>query len=236
MENYAQFTERIDSFEKPDLDFGEEGFVLNSRVWDKFDQNGKFRPFYGDTTVFDLPQNIKNKLNSMVDFLYKESGECFAERVKTSTFHITLHDLSNSCELSEISEQVFRNELTLLKFVHSHKIPKCAIDFETNYIINMVGTSLVLALKPKTKEDYNKLMNLYSIVDCAKALPYLLTPHITLAYYNVAGFNRESAERLCEIVNELNKESFELTVSSDTLYYVKFTDMNSYHKIFSFTD
>lgn len=236
MENYAQFTERINSFEKPVIYLGEGDFSLNPRVYDKFDENNRFRQFYGDTTVFDLTKDIKDRLNSLVDILYDKAGECFAERVKTSTFHITLHDLSNSCELAEIGEDVFRNELKLLKFVHSQKISRCTINFETNYIINMVGTSLVLAVKPKSKEDYDKLMQLYSIVDCVKALPYQLTPHITLAYYNVKGFGEESSKKLCEAVNELNKESFDITVSSDTLYYEKFTDMNSYHRIFSFTE
>lgn len=236
MENYTQFTERINSFEKPVLDLSEGNFSLNQRVKDKFDKNNNFRQFYGDTTVFDLTPDVKDKLNSMVDILYSSAGECFAERVKTSTFHITLHDLSNSCDLSEIGEEMFRNELKLLKFVHSNKISKCKVNFETNYIINMVGTSLVLAVKPKTKEDYDNLMNLYGIVDCVKALPYLLTPHITLAYYNVDGFDSRSAEKLCSAVNELNKEKFDITVSSDNLYYEKFTDMNSYHRIFTLTE
>ncbi len=235
MENYAQFTERINSFEKPVMNLGKGDFSINSRVKDKFDNNNKFRPFYGDTTVFDLSPEIKDKLNSIVDTLYSKAEECFTERVKTSTFHITLHDLSNSCDLAEIGEEVFRNELRLLKFVHSQKISKCTVNFETNYIFNMVGTSLVLAVKPKTAEDYDKLMNLYGIVDCVKALPYLLTPHITLAYYNVDGFSKKSAENLCSAVNELNKEKFDITVSSDNLYYEKFTDMNSYHRIFTLT-
>lgn len=235
MENYAQFTERINSFEKPVMNLGKGDFSINSRVKDKFDNNNKFRPFYGDTTVFDLLPEIKDKLNSIVDTLYSKAEECFTERVKTSTFHITLHDLSNSCDLAEIGEEVFRNELRLLKFVHSQKISKCTVNFETNYIFNMVGTSLVLAVKPKTAEDYDKLMNLYGIVDCVKALPYLLTPHITLAYYNVDGFSKKSAENLCSAVNELNKEKFDITVSSDNLYYEKFTDMNSYHRIFTLT-
>ncbi len=235
MESYAQFTERINSFEKPVLNLGEGDFSTNSSVKDKFDSNNKFRRFYGDTTVFDLSPDIKDKLNLIVDTLYGKAGECFTERVKTSTFHITLHDLSNSCNLAEIGEEVFRNELKLLKFVHSQKISKCTVNFETNYIFNMVGTSLVLAVKPKTAEDYEKLMNLYGIVDCVKALPYLLTPHITLAYYNVDGFSKESAEKLCSAVNELNNERFDITVSSDNLYYEKFTDMNSYHRIFTLT-
>ena len=235
MENYAQFTERINSFEKPVLDLGKGNFSLNPRVKDKFDSNNNFRQFYGDTTVFDLPNDVKDRLNSIVDILYQSAEECFAARVKTSTFHITLHDLSNSCDLSEIGGEVFRNELKLLKFVHSNKISKCEVNFETNYIFNMVSTSLVLAVKPKTKEDYDNLMNLYVIVDCVKALPYKLTPHITLAYYNVNGFGEDSAKKLCSAVNELNKEKFDITVSSDNLYYEKFTDMNSYHRIFTFT-
>ncbi len=236
MENYSQFIERISEFEKPVLEFGSDGFWLNPNVKRKLNENNMFRPFYGDTTVFDLSDYVKSVLNSMVDYLYENAGECFAQRIKTSSLHITLHDLSNSRNLAKIGEEMFRNELTLLKFVHSKKLQAYTIEFETNYIINMVGTSLVLTVKPVSKADYDKLMNLYSIVDCAKTLPYPLTPHITLAYFNVNGFGAESSERLCNAVNYLNKKnSFEITVSTDLLYYEKFTDMNSYHRIFSFT-
>ena len=70
MESYAQFTERINSFEKPVLNLGEGDFSTNSSVKDKFDSNNKFRRFYGDTTVFDLSPDIKDKLNLIVDTLY----------------------------------------------------------------------------------------------------------------------------------------------------------------------
>ncbi len=233
MESYENFLARINSFENPVMTLPNERFTVNNSLKQKVDFFNKFRPFFGDTTVFDLSNNDKSRIESINDTLYKEAPECFGERLKGNTFHITLHDLSNSTEIANIGEDMFRNEIILLKYVNSGRIPNCEITFETNYIINMAGVSLVLALKPKTKNDYEKLIGLYGIADCVKTSPYPLTPHITLAYFRHEGFSAENSENLCRIVNKLNCERFDITVSTNELYYEKFTDMNSYHKVFS---
>ncbi len=236
MESYLTFKDRIDNFEKPQLSFGDKGFVLNQRVWDKFDENNSFKRFYGDTTVFVPDDNVKERICQITDTLYREAGECFAQRLNIENAHITLHDLSNGCDLDEISTDMFHNEVTLLKFVESGKIPRCAINFETNYVVNMFGTSIALALRPKSKEDYDRMMSLYSIVDCARVLPYYITPHILLAYYNVNGFDKDNEKKLIDIVNRLNQmDRFDVSVSTDALYYEKFTDMNNYVKVFTIT-
>ena len=137
--------------------------------------------------------------------------------------------------MSEIGEDMFRNEIIMLKYVRSGKLLKNTIRFESNYLLNMVGVSMVLALKPKTREDYEKLISLYGIVDCVRALPYPLTPHITLGYFRYEGFSADKCERLCRIVNRLNKTKLDIEVTTDELYYEKFTDMNNYYKIYPLT-
>ena len=202
MESYENFLARINSFEKPVMTLPNERFTVNNSLKQKVDFFNKFRPFFGDTTVFDRSNNDKSRIESINDTLYKEVPECFGERLKGNTFHITLHDLSNSTEIANIGEDMFRNEIILLKYVNSGRIPNCEI-------------------------------GLYGIVDCVKTSPYPLTPHITLAYFRHEGFSAENSENLCRIVNKLNCERFDITVSTNELYYEKFTDMNSYHKVFS---
>ena len=80
-----------------------------------------------------------------------------------------------------------------------------------------------MGLKPSNEKNYNKLMALYSVFDDVKKLDYPLTPHITLAYYNVNGF----AESLAAVVNGLNRD-IETEIAVGSLFYQKFTDMNSY--------
>ncbi len=235
MENYEQFLRRIDEFEQPVFTLPNEYFSINPSLKYKVDIFNKFRPFYGDTVIFELSDEIKAQAGGMIDALYREAGDCFSERLKNDALHITLHDLSNSSNVSDIGEDMFRNEIILLKYAQSGKIGKSTIRFETNYCINMVGVTIVLALKPKTREDYENLIALYGIADCVRALPYPLTPHITLAYFKYEGFSADKAERLCRIVNRLNKTKLEIEVSTDKLFYEKFTDMNNYYKIFPLT-
>ena len=84
-----------------------------------------------------------------------------------------------------------------------------------------------MGLKPSDEKNYNKLMALYSVFDDVKKLDYPLTPHITLAYYNVNGFGARAAESLAAVVNSLNRE-IETEIAVGSLFYQKFTDMNSY--------
>lgn len=93
----------------------------------------------------------------------------------------------------------------------------------------MVNTSLVLGVYPASEADYRRLADLYCIFDEVKKLDYPFTPHITLAYYNVNGFDTRSAEILENTVNRLNENQLEFEL--DDLYYQKFKSMNGYADI-----
>ena len=144
---------------------------------------------------------------------------------------MTLHDLSNSPVLEDIAVELFENELKAVKI--SEKIAKQKIRMKSKYIFNMVNTSLVMGLYPINEEEYNKLMNLYYLFDDVKKLSYPLTPHITLGYYNVDGFNALSARKLENIVKELNANEIEIELDTKELFYQKFVSMNEYINIFS---
>ena len=148
---------------------------------------------------------------------------------------MTLHDLSNSPSLSDISQDMFNNEVNIINNSSSFQIKSKTIKMRTKFIFNMVNTSLVLGLYPINEEEYAKLMVLYDSIDKIKSLPYPFTPHITLAYYNRFGFSENSKRKLETVVNSLNKESFLIELNTDNLYYQKFTNMNNYINIFKIT-
>ena len=235
METYAEFSDRINSFQFKELKLGDGDFTVNPSVLKKVDNSNKFNNFYGDTVVFDLDKNTKDIISNIVDELYKNTEECFCERLIPSTFHMTLHDLNNSSNLDEISADMIKTEAVIKDKLHYKPIQKHTITMQTGYIFNMVNTSIVLGLFPFNETEYNKLMKLYNYVDDIKALPYPLTPHITLAYYNRNGFSKENCKKLEKIVNKLNKSSFEIILSTDKLTYQNFTTMNNYKNIFCFT-
>ena len=58
MESYQDFIKRISSFEKQELPLGIDAFVPNSAMRDKVKPDNSFRPFYGDTVVFDMLGNL----------------------------------------------------------------------------------------------------------------------------------------------------------------------------------
>lgn len=231
METYAEFLNRINSFEKSEVYYGNEYFYGNPSIVQKVDMDNKFKPFYGDTVVFNLDDNTKETLSKYVEQLYQFAPECFCDKLISSTFHMTLHDLSNSPNLYEVAAEVFENELKVVEKLCETKKYK-TIKMKSKYIFNMVGTSLVMGLYPVDEGEYYKLMELYYLFDDVKSLGYPLTPHITLGYYNVHGFHTESARALENIVRELNnKEEIEIELDIENLYYQKFRSMNDYINI-----
>lgn len=231
MENYDEFLNRINSFEKTKIDFGRTYFTGNRSIAHKVDRDNTFKNFYGDTVVFDLDKATKAVISLLVDSLYEATPQCFCERLVSDTFHMTLHDLSNSDVLQNISDEMFYNELKIIKAKNQiEKLGNHRIRMKSNAIFNMVNTSLVLGLYPIDGNNYIKLMELYSIINDIKPLNYPLTPHITLAYYNVNGFDLSSASILIsEVEKHNNNIDFEINLGD--LYYQKFTNMNNYINI-----
>ncbi|MDE6442624.1 MAG: ligT like phosphoesterase [Clostridia bacterium] len=231
METYLEFSDRINGFEKREMNLGGEYFKVNPSLSKKVNADNTLKSFYGDTVVFALDNSVKNKLAEYVNFLYRAAPECFCQKLNPDTFHVTLHDLSNSEYLNEVEEERKANAAA----VRQLEVPKnTKIKFKSKYIFNMVNTSLVLGLYPAGEDNYKKLMQLYSIFDGVKKLNYPLTPHITLGYYNVNGFCADSARKLENAVNALNGER-QFEFETQGLYYQQFTNMNDYTNLKEFT-
>jgi len=230
MESYKEFLERINSFENKELHLGNEYFGINPSVHQKVNDDNTFKTFYGDTIVFNLTDTEKELLTHYVEQLYNAAPECFCEKLISNTYHMTLHDLSNSPNLSDIAAEMFHNELRVI--YKRNAIKPYKIKMKSKYIFNMVNTSLVLGLYPTDEYEYHKLMELYFLFDEVKQLSYPLTPHITLAYYNSHGFGTESARKLEQAVNRLNLTPLEFELDVKNLYYQKFRSMNDYINIF----
>ena len=229
METYQEFLDRINSFEKREINYGNELFKGNPSVSQKVGKDNVFKNFYGDTIVFALDDIVKEKLAEYVELLYQSAPECFCERLVPHTFHVTLHNLSNAPVLRDVAEELFENELKVIeKMGEIQKQEKEIIKMKSKYIFNMVDTSLVLGLYPVDESEYRRLMDLYSLFDTVKKLSYPFTPHITLAYYNIDGFDLQAARSLEDAVNKLNKNEIEIELNVNHLYYQKFKSMNDY--------
>ena len=235
MESYQEFLQRINSFETPNLQLAGD-FSPSKSLLAKVSQDNSFNKFYGDTTVFDLDSQTKSRISQIIDKLHSLAPECFAEKLDPDTIHMTLHDLSNSPNLTDVINSVSQDKEKIANILNTTSISTKPIQMRTNNIINMVNTSLVLALSPSSEDDYKRLMNLYELFDNVRELPYPLTPHVTLAYYNHNGFNANLAEKLKGIVGRLNTMPFDLSISPNSLKYQTFTDMNHYKNVIHFSD
>ena len=67
METYREFLDRINSFQKSEIDFGNEYFSGNPSITQKVNKENVFRAFYGDTVVFNLDDSTKEKLTKIVN-------------------------------------------------------------------------------------------------------------------------------------------------------------------------
>ena len=74
-------------------------------------------------------------------------------------------------------------------------------------------------------------MTIYHFIDEVKELNYKFTPHITLGYYNINGFDVSSAIKLEKLVREFNQNELEIDINTKNLFYEHFTSMNNYEKI-----
>lgn len=235
MEPYNDFLAKVNNFEKEQLKLGDGYFHANPRLAQKVRRDGKFTDFFGDRIAFRLDYKTIKRLSEITDALYSAAPECFAERLRPDNFHMTLHDLSSSSRLSDIAERMFFNELEVAKL--SEDIISTGFTMKSNYIFNMLNTGIVCGLVPADEEEYKSLMSYYYHFDDIVYLPYDygFIPHITLAYYNLNGFDSASAKKLEDAVTKLNKNSFKLELYTNELYYQKFTGMNSYTDIMRIT-
>lgn len=233
METYRRFLDRIEAFEVSDGNFGAGAFSIDPALLNKVNGDNRFKPFFGDTVVFDLNANAKAAVNGYIDELYSAAGECFCERLLPHTLHMTLHDLSSTA--ASVGGEVFNKAAVEKKRDEVKALGGGKIAVRGKNIFNMVGTSIVLGLYPVSAADYRRLMRLYSVFDDVKPLGYPFTPHITLAYYNARGFDARASKKLRDVVIKLNAApSLEFELDTADLVYQRFASMNDYTDIFRF--
>ena len=235
MESRKVFEERICDYFPKNFVIQKKFFEVNPSVRDKVDENNHFKGFWGDTLVFDLKDEYKFKLNSFISRLYEVVPECFCAKLSQESLHLTLHDLSSANICREVTEDVMKNESNIKELLKVIKILPTTIRMKTYCLANILNISLVLVFIPADDVEYLKLMTVYHLFDVIRILGYKYSPHVTLGYFNVNGFDVTAVTRLENLVNELNKESFEMSISTEDLFYQHFTSMNDYQNIFKFT-
>ena len=187
---------------------------------------GQLLPFYGDTVIFDLPEDMKRWLLSVQDTLYAACGECLAQRLGADSFHITLHDLRSSPERMpdgieqdrEAVRAILRSAQDVPRFIRVRAV--CAL--------SMVSTSVVMGFEPESEADCHALMTLHERLQGVVALPYPLTLHATLAYYRPSEYGEETLWRLRDVLSRAGRERGVWTLDMRDLRFATFESMSAY--------
>lgn len=131
-EDYLEYKVRIRHLLQNRMGFPDvnEYFHTSQGLSKEFNQDGSCKYFYGDTIVFPLDNDSKDKLELIQKELYQVIPSIFSEDLPKDTFHITLHDLCAG-----------ENDFELVNMFLEHKtvIPKILEDIRKQGMIKLKG-------------------------------------------------------------------------------------------------
>ena len=203
-------------------------FTTNPNLCKKVDDEGNLLPFVGNTVVFLLDDDTKEKLRQLQEDLYRAAPDMLAKPLQISTFHMTLHDLANGTP----DQQGLGEYMNYTREQVSQILPNwnanAPLRMKTTWLFNMVNTSIVLGLKPADEESWCRLDEMYTTLEDVVRLGYALTPHITMAYFLPGTYTPEQVQRLSAALRNVD---LEITLDMRNLVFQEFSDMNHYETV-----
>ena len=204
------------------------GLVTPQSLTLKVDEQGGFKPFFGDTVIFSLPGSMIAWLTEVQAQLYAACGGCLTrERLAPETFHITLHDLLS--QPGGMPEGVAQNRERVLPLLEGFRgrYPR-RVTVRSVRLFNMMNTSVVMGFEPAGEADCAVLMDMYERLSQVVPLPYPLTLHATLAYYRPGVYDTATVGALRALMRDIGTQRREWTLSLDELHYATFENMGGY--------
>lgn len=227
METLEEFRFRTQSFNQNSLPL--EGMETNPGLIKKVNQEGNFLEYRGNTVVFVLPREIKEKISVFQEKLYSLCREILAEPLEADTFHLTLHDLASGPPSGSLEHRIRETRFGAAKKTAGLSREGETIRLRSTFLFNMVNTSMVLGFEPEEEESCQRLMRYYEAFQETVRLSYPLTPHVTVAYFRPGRISGEQIGRLQEAVDFVKaREQLKLELTGAMLEYQEFSDMNHY--------
>ena len=203
-------------------------FTTNPNLRKKVDEGGKLLPYMGNTVVFLLDDDTKDRLRQLQDSLYQAAPDMLAQPLQMSTFHMTLHDLANgTSEQPGLQEYMRYTQERVSQILPGWK-DTASLRMKTTWLFNMVNTSIVLGLKPADEESWRRLDEMYTTLEDVVHLGYALTPHITMAYFLPGTYGSDQVQRLSVALRNVE---LEITLDMKNLVLQEFFDMNHYETV-----
>lgn len=228
-ESLAAFHARVDGFSVDSLPHA-EGLTTRGSLTVKVGPDGSLRPFFGNTVLWELDGEAKLALCQRQTLVHHRAGGCLAQPLAPQTFHVTLHDLVSGPDPAAIAADMARAEqqtLALLDALRREGIPP--IRMVSTHVFSMVATSVVMGFAPETEGDCAALMALYERFHEVLPLSWLLTPHVTLAYYRPGQYGQDAVDALSQAFAESAAlPPIRITLQPGALVLRRFSDMNHY--------
>ncbi|MGN1249862.1 MAG: NADAR domain-containing protein [Candidatus Spyradocola sp.] len=202
-----------------------QDFATHPNLRMKVDAEGRLLPFLGNTVIFLLNDDTKQKLRELQASLYQAAPEMLAQPLQASTFHMTLHDLANGTPDQPGLRDSMRDTQQRASRLLSYWKDNPPLRMKTTWLFNMVNTSIVLGLAPADEDSLRRLDDMYTALEGVVRLGYALTPHITLAYFRPGVYGQETVSRL---QSALRPVALEIELRPEQLVLQNFTDMNHY--------
>ncbi len=229
MENLHGFHARVDGFTHDSLPH--DGWLTTRQpLTEKVGPDGRMLPFFGNTMIFDLPEDAQLAIARMQVMLHHGCAPMLAEPLAPATLHLTLHDLLNGTEEAALQQGMAHTGAqaqAILAELRQARLPD--VHLTSTRAFNMVGGSVALGFAPDTEADCAVLMGMHARFQAVVPLDYPLTPHVTLAYYKPGTYG---PEMVCALDGVLHQAAalppVHLTLHAGMLHYYVFRDMNTY--------
>lgn len=203
-------------------------FTTNPNLRKKVDEAGNLLPFMGNTVVFLLDDDTKEKLRKLQESLYWAAPDMLAQPLQMSTFHMTLHDLANGTpDQAGLQDYMCYTQERVSQILPDWKGAP-PLRMKATWLFNMVNTSIVLGLAPVDEESWRRLDDMYTALEDVVCLGYALTPHITVGYFLPGTYSPEQVQRLSVALRNVD---LEITLDMKNLVLQNFTDMNHYETV-----
>ena len=228
MENLHAFHARVDGFQRDSLPH-HAPLTTKPLLVEKVAPDGGLRPFFGNTMIFDLTQDVQLQIARLQLILHHRCGNMLAQPLAPHTLHMTLHDLLNGVDEAALREPVRRTGAQAMAILSQQRREGQPIHLTATLAFNMTCGSVALGFAPDTEEDCARLMAMHAAYQDVVALNYPLTPHVTLAYFTPGTYGPEEVACLAEALREINAlPKVHITVDAACLHYYTFEDMNTY--------
>ena len=229
MKNLHEFHARVDGFQRDSLPH-DGPLTTKPLLVEKVAPDSTLLPFFGNTMIFDLPQDLQLTIARMQLLLHHRCGFMLAQPLAPATLHMTLHDLLNGVDAAALAEPVRRTGEAAKAILHRQRAAQQPpIRLTSTLAFNMVNGSVALGFAPDAEADCAALMSMHRDYQSVVALDYPLTPHVTLAYFRPGSYAPEAVTALAEALAAINAlPKVHIAVDAGCLHYYTFEDMNTY--------